>query len=279
MFCNKNFNDLLSQLNINLPKEKPKKTKPVIDYTTLDSIQKYNNLFERYKEFFETSHEDYFLYLDHFSSYAYKNDIKADVKEIIYLHEKNLDFLDPILVISFIESLNKFDYYDDNRIWIILESVLIKGNIVAETDMAMYFVILKSFQYFFAMNETTVSSEDIYEIVEYNIINKLNKSKPINIGQSNVSLIDNYLLFAKNLEGSKELYHSIMEKIIIPNFKVISIYKPEMIVSIYYATILINDHVCDMKKYLKLLDDMEKHNCDNVTNDMLKWCLNKRKLL
>jgi hypothetical protein len=271
-----NFDDLLSKLNINLPKPKSVTLKPDIDYKSVSNLNEFMGMFGKHKEYYSNNSEDYFLYLENFSNFVYESDIKPDVSNIVYLYENKMYNLEPIYLLSLIESLNKFNYYEDNKIWILIESILARTNIVREIDVTMYYIILKAFEYFFINKDTTISAEDIYEIVEYNTINKLKKYDKIKIGEYNLNLIDLYLLFGKNLEGSAELYKNLFEKIILPNIKTISVHKPELITCIYFTAILINDHVCKIEPYLKEIDKIKIPSFKSELDDFTEWCKNKR---
>jgi hypothetical protein len=293
---NKKFEEMLHKLKIKLPdggKEQPRQPTAEVDYRNFNSKNNFIQYYKENKTFLNENADKYLLFLDNLSTYVYDTDegpteeVDSDVSEIVLSYNDKIGNFEPFYFISFLESLNKLEYYGDNKIWIAIESILTKSNLLKFIDLRYYYIILKAFQRFFSIKDTTVSAEDIFELVEYNTILKLKELKDLKLTtKDDLHILDLYILFAKNLEGSTELYNVFIQKIILPNLKIIEKYNPNYLVNIYTASIFIKESVIlknnNFELFLKELDLILQKNKailnNNINKDFISWCFDKRKI-
>jgi hypothetical protein len=278
------FDEMLKKLNIKLPQVEVKKEPRLVSFKDFNSENDYFEYFRSNIEMLENEQNQYFLFFDNLSTFAfnYEYEIKGNIlNDIVYLYNDKLYSIEPLYFISFIESLNKLEYYD-NKIWITIESIISKSSIVNAIDMKYYYIILKGFQRFYKISDTTVSPEDVFELIEYHTINKLKAVKQIDLKtKEDLGIINLFTLFGFNLEGSDELYMSMLNKVFRPNQQVLKSIEPEQLKNLYTATKLVAKNVTpNVKPFLSELEKIikaQKLSTDNnIGNDFLQWAENNK---
>jgi hypothetical protein len=276
------------------------------------------NDFQNYFDFYHSynhkliinSHlEKKLLFIDYLSTYLekdfYKNNKKFDtfsefLREIILtIQISELKQIQSIYVISLIESLSNLLYYpsyfkDSGKIWIALENLILSTNFLNNLELSHFYLILRCFEFFFQLEDTTVNPEELFESIEYHLI-KLLKNQQINL-KNNYELIELakiYIVYGKNVEASLEFYESVIDILSDKyNIKFLDKSHRSLVVELFFSTLLIREKVCRGKKieeFIKLLDEKsteyEKVN-ENIIKeyklgsehlDMLDWT--KKKLL
>ena len=269
----------------------------------LDNLMDLQNFYHNNKTIVNTHPDKKILFLDYYSTRAnqllnisHDNFNKQFLKEIISdIKIEELKSLDNLYVLSLMESLSNLDYYpnmnaEDSKLWISLEYLLQGTNFIKNVSIENYGIILKAFQQFFMINDSTISPEEIYESIEYQLILKLRNEddnlKDI-IKMNLFKLIEIYVLFAKNLEGSLELYNLFITKILTKeNLKLIDY---NNLVELYFSSIIVYVNVCPKSKvinnFLKDLDEIlikdnkiRKNEMTLENEDILKWCFNQRNI-
>lgn len=271
------------------------------DFNILKNFNKeeeFNNFYAENKNYIDTNLELSLLFLEHFSDYNYnlsyekklnKNIENIPIDLLFFNLEKDLLNLDAIYVLSLLESLYKLNYYSQNKIWIKIQYIILKTDFVKNIELEYHFIILKAFQNFFNISETTVSVEEIFEAIEYHTILKLKQIKKYNLDENTMAnIIELYVLFCKNLEGSEELYSLMIDKILLQNTQNIFMFNPELLVNIYFSTNMLHISTKKTKKFIfnrnkndklnDLLRSIEKlineKIADNKINTMFKTYLN-----
>jgi hypothetical protein len=269
------FDDMLKKLNIKLPDNKPIKHVKV-NFKEFNTLDEYFIYFKANRELLKDTPDQYFLFLENLSSAVYKtNETCESLDEIVNLYSGKLGKLESIYFVSFIESLERFEYFD-NKIWIVIESIILKSSIIKEIDMRYYYIILKGFQQFYH-KETTISAEDVFEIIEYNTINKLKGLKEIVIStKDDLKLLDLYILLGLNLEGSNELYTLIINKLLLPNLTIISKLEEKDLINLYTASSLISKTITTkinpfIMELTKILNHRDISGLKPPENDFLQW--------
>ncbi len=291
------------------------------DLKQLNNINLFIDFYKNYQNPIEQEIDKKLLYMDYLSSY-YKNNILSiapNLKSQLYsdvltvtiqklnTNTHKLKSLDDIYKLSLMESLMNLNFYPDiggdSKLWITLEYFILRTNFLENIPIENYNLILKSFQKFFVIENVTISAEEIFEKVEYQIILRLKSGLNYDKFSQDqlLSFLEIFILFAKNLEGSREMYNIFLEKILtkknLIKLSKISINKPALI-GFYFALININLVVDKKNKNVKnLLYDMDnlmveyfrqnkiKNNIKSDDNEINKtsesvliWCLNKRNL-
>jgi len=339
-----NMNLIKNKINLNLLKHKPienfneDKSDEDDDYSSLflsfDSVEKFNSYYIKNKVQLENNFEILLLFLDYFTDFCKKNKHNILIREkeenktsrdefnifvaqsntlidnIVIILEEKLLTLDPFLLISLIESLYKIKYFSNNKIWVKLEYILLRTNLLRNISIDFYYIILKAFECFFNREDSTILADEIFEVVEYNTIliskdsenenpfkkllenfkgfenyffsalerfkkegeiftliqasitkqtNRINNNLNQNILIINnnspkfkssedfceienfhlkyfFNICEMYYCFAKNLEGSQDLYRLFIEKFF--NEENIQIFK-----NIFFCFVLENDHI------------------------------------
>jgi hypothetical protein len=282
-FCKKSkFDEMLKKLNIKIDGDGGKRVEipKQVDFNEFQTVHNYFDYFGRNRESLVESPEQYFLFLDNLSSFIYNhNDNLHDkvLNEIVNLYSDTLGQVEYLYFISFIESLTKLEYYD-NKTWIVVESIILKSNIVKMVDMRFYYIILKGFRHFYRVNDTTISAEDVFEIIEYNTIIKLKELKEVVLQhKDDLRLLDLFILFAFNLEGSDEMYSLMVDKILLPNRKVLAKLDTNYLVNLYTSSLLVNKHITKgingfISELKSIIDKRNLNTIDRVEKDFLQWC-------
>jgi hypothetical protein len=295
-FCQKTgnkFDEVLQKLNIKLPKsskaniEQDQEMKAV-DFKFFNNKNDFINFFKKNKEYLLNKPDLYFLFMDNLSNVLYDSNEETatfsdDISELVSLYIDKLGYVEPLFFISFIESLNKLDYYTDNKVWISIESIISKSNIINNIDIRLYYIILKGFQRFFNIKDTTISAEEIFEIIEYNIKIKLKEVKALIFKtKDDLKILDLFTLFAYNLEGSVELYNLFIDKILRPNLTIIKRLNPTYIVNIYSSLVIINKNkLANVESFINEMDEIVKDlklESGSLESDLFNWSLKYIKL-
>lgn len=198
------------------------------------------------------------LYLDFLADMHNKTPSQSDVSfasPLIDSLTESLSVMDPFYIVSLIESLSKLQHNRQDKIWLKLQYLILRTDLVSKLDLKMHKIILKAFEGFFAykVSSGTVDPEEVYEKVEYEILLRTANTK-----ESLLDCCEVFLLFGKNLEGSSALYLKLLERIY---FGLEEIFTKDKVlyVQIYYTTILIQDFVFYRKNRLeRVLKQQEK---------------------
>jgi hypothetical protein len=269
-----------------------------IDFTALKSLSsdlEYRNFYEMNKNNFEGDIESKLLFLDYYSSYINETGLKSSFSQSILSNiEEHIPNLEKFHLLSLIESLQKLDFYDENKIWIRIEHILLSTSFLKTIPITYFSLILKAIQPFFSIKNTTISAEEIFETIEYNLILKLKEESKSNEGNLKLEnnkitqIVELFVLFAKNLEGSKELYSMLIEKFFTSE-DLLTIFKnnQEYLINMYISTVILIENVDKKCKILnKLLSDIElifstqslKTQQLSDLLPILHWALEKRNL-
>lgn len=137
------------------------------------------------------------------------------IEKIINLIEEKLLSLDPFLIISFIESLHKSRYYSSNKIWIKLEYILLRTNMLRNISMDYYFIISNAFEYYFNREDSTILADEIFELIEYNFILSMKETQTEKVFLNKLN--EDFKIFENNFIHSFEKFYKINS--IIPLFQ------------------------------------------------------------
>jgi hypothetical protein len=270
--------------------------------SNLNSFTNYENFYLEHEDYIEKNIEKKLLYLENYSNFNYHNEFINDdrkfdnnfnFRKILLNKLQNNEILKsdltskPIYILSIIESLYKLDYYEDNKIWIILEHTILRTDFLKNITIDYFYIILKAFQKFFLISESTIHPEEIFENVEYNTIIHLKKNTTYQWSNININIIELYNMFSVNFEGSLELYHLFIDKILLPNMNLIFQNDLEMFIKIYFTTVMItlqNDKDKKINYFASVLEDKlnDKNSilckkADQLDNfPLLKWAMSKR---
>lgn len=119
--------------------------------------------------------------------------------------------LDGIHLLSLMESLAKLSLTRNMKIWIKLEAVVLKTQFLNLINIDFFPLIAESFQIFFEISDSTINVEEIFEEIELKAILRFENNNDL----ENLSLdkaIHLFVVFAKNLEGSKDFYEHLLKK-------------------------------------------------------------------
>lgn len=268
--------------------------------------------------------------------YTQRLDLLDDIS-VIFNESIKKSESDPFLVLSFLESVYKIrkslDLYSSqyiNEVLLTIQYLILRTGFLKQIEIKHYPILLTSYEDYFNI-KSTIDVEEVFEKIEYEIIlfiksehekyiesqsissnNNKNKGFKLKIHDflkiryeilEIYSLIDCFLIFSKNLEGSNELYEyfcCMLDSYI----DVIIKSKIERVIEIYYCLVLVYYNVSSIKNIDRLLVKIEgfirlyiKESCkksdeseeneymkkklnsiDTCYIDLLKWGLNKRKL-
>jgi hypothetical protein len=285
------------------------------DLNLLTNFDSFNNFYSNYENILENDIEKKLYFLDYYSTFIeqeqnlkkfeLKEDIYKNLADKIYmtLRLAEVKTLNNIYILSLIESLNKMNYYGNTvgKLWITLEYIILRTDFLKNIPITNYSIILKAFQPFFMFKDTTttISAEEVFEAVEYQIILRLKSIKEIDI-ENLQKYIEIYILFGKNMEGSVELYSKLINNLFSAKNldNLITIY-PELFISMYFSSVLIKIYVITRKNkifdnFLNTLEeilttkfrdktiDFKNINLNIEKNsnigDMLNFCFNKRNI-
>jgi len=193
----------------------------------LKSFEAFEAYFTGNKNLFEVNDEITLLFFDYFTEFSaqekqniynkkHENNqiiqcelqevldkINNMIEKIICVLDNRLLSLDPFLLISFIESLWKINYYSNNKIWIKLEYILVRTNLLRNISMDFYYIVLKAFEGFFNREDSTILPDEIFEVVEYNSILTFKDAE----GQKLFKKVNEKLIvFDKNFNYSLDKY-------------------------------------------------------------------------
>jgi hypothetical protein len=280
----------------------------------LENISELKNFYSQNKNIVDSYLEKKLLFLDYYTNFASDEQIDFTRNILSEIKIENLKVLENMYILSLLESLYNLDYYpyedsDSNcsKLWIGLEYLIIGTNFINNLSIENYGIILQAFQKFFTIKDSTISPEEIFESLEYQIImglkkNKIENNSGINPDQ-NKSLkskfVQIFTLFGKNLEGSLELYSLLIEKYL----KDRKDFSLEELVSLYFSSICINMYVCQKAKLIEnfltnIESDIEnrfrkikeiqaknvfvseeekyKNHLSEASKDVLQWCFEVR---
>jgi hypothetical protein len=270
-FQNFNKNNPISESDLQLFDERVECLNRVHDLK--NHFDFYN--FDNNKKIINSHLEKKLLYIDYLSSYLNKdfynnsdhfNTFSNFLGEVILpIKISELKLTEPIYIISLIESLSNLLYYpiyfkDSGKIWIALENLILSTNFLDNLEFNHLYLILKSFQNFFHMEDTILNCEEMLETIEYNLI-KLLKSQILNPSNQNglIILAKIYILFGTNLEGSLEFYE-IMIGVLFNKEYLMFLDKNHrsLVIELFYSCLLIKSKVCigkNIDEFINLLEE------------------------
>lgn len=198
-----------------------------------------------------------------------------------------------LFVLSLIESLNKLDFFPGNKIeesnsnnlsklWIHFEYMILRTDFLKTIHFTNFDILLKTFQTFFMIKNTTISSEEIFETIEYEIIIQLRSSKETFLPSQIERLAEIYTLFGKNLEGSEELYNIFIEKVLTKeNLEQINKFSINLFTAVCFSSVLIQTYIVPKsnKKFQKFLSDIKEISEKAPNNELLKKSKEREVLL
>jgi len=234
------------------------KLKDESDLNTLDGLYNSN------KNIFERDLELTMLFLDIYSSKVSEsktlNDEEITKNKLIMILISEVDkvllTMDPFLILSFFETITKFKYFN-NQLWMRFEYILIKTNFIHEIEIKYYHLLLKGFENFFS-KESVIPTEEIFEFIENNFIIKMKtliKEAKLYSAIDLKSLIENYIIFGKNLEGSRDLFDLLIK--CIQEHKGFRHIKLEDLICIYFVSLLIESNVYKNKALSFFINSLE----------------------
>lgn len=269
----------------------------LFDFETTDELKIFYN---DSKLILNKYYDKKILFLDYYTSLVIKEKTDLDSIDLTILDDilndmsvENLKKLDYLYILSLMESLYNLNYYpfihtNKNKIWIVFEYLIIGTKKFKQIPIVLYGIILKSFQKFFSLKNTTISPEEIFEVMEYQLVIFLKnaKSSKFEIDIKNLNkYAEIYSLFGKNLEGSVELYNLIIENLL--PIKYIKLLDTNSLIGIYFSTILIQKKNFRSKIINNFLIELENeiHEILKINNtkltfedrDVLNWCFLERK--
>jgi len=241
-----------------------------------NDIQIINGLYETNKSVFERDLEFTLLFLDIYASkfdqgqnieYFEIAKNKLVMSIISQVEERILD-IDPFFILSFFETITKFKHFD-NKLWLKFEYILIQTNFIYEIDIKYYHLLLKGFENFFSRaKESVIPTEEIFEFIENQLIINIKRLITEEKLYSSIdlkNLIDNYIIFGKNLEGSRDLFDLLIKTIREHrNFKKTSL---DCLICVYFVSILIESNVYSNKTLTSFIKSLESLiNSNDVNN-------------
>jgi hypothetical protein len=266
-------------------------------------------LFKKEIDFFKKDIELSLYLLEYFTIYKINNCILPEsyINDTVYLQiiqlvEKEIFSLQPLYLLSVIDSFEKLEYFDF-KIWNHFDYLVTRTRFLKNIDILYYPVILKGFEHFFKI-ESSVSAEEVYEVLEYELIFKLRKFEDrALIGNTLLTnkkineIIKIYILFSKNLEGSRQLYSLLIDYFFLFERFYLYLYEEEnfsLLISLYFSTFEISEKLYKDDTITRFLGILEKTlikvfkdnfkninqalDKDSTMRDLLLFVLNKRRV-
>jgi len=245
------------------------------------NFEELNLIFKNNQNIIDNYIEKRILFLDYFSTLIKNQEIDENsnskkeemIKELFAgIKIENFKSVDKIFILSLLESLHSLNMYpyeqsEISKLWIGLESLILGTNFLKNISLENYTIILKAFQIFFSIKDSTISAEEIFECVEYQIILTLKPEDP-KIEINNLErYAELFILFAKNLEGSEELYSLFIQKIFTKeNMKFIQLNNLGLLVELFFSLICITKYVCSKNKFINKNSDL--HSESKIENNL-----------
>ena len=277
----KTVNKMIDDKNDKIEEEITKKSKE--DQEKIGIVENLKTCLKK-EDFYEVYSNDYILFkkdielnlyfLEYFSKFKIDNCLLPDsyIKDNIFIEimqfiDREVLKFDSIYLLSLIDSLEKIEQHDF-KIWNNIDYLITRTSMLKKIDILYFPVILKGFEHYFQI-ESSISAEELYEVLEYDIITKLKKidddrrtilktlitSKKIN------EIIKIFIYFSKNLEGSQQLYTLLIEYFF--NSERFNIYLNERenysyLISLYYSSHKIIDVISKDECILNFHTMLEK---------------------
>lgn len=148
-----------------------------------------------------------------------------------------------------------------SKLWIYFEYMILRTDFLKTIHFTNFDILLKAFQNFFMMRNTTISAEEIFEAIEYELIIQIKNHNEKFYPSQIEKLAEIYVIYGKNLEGSLELYNLFIQKILTrENLKQLSKYSSNLFTVIFFSSVLIKTFVIPSsnKNFQKFLESIEE---------------------
>jgi hypothetical protein len=259
------------------------------------NLKNFVDFYNKNRKFISIELEKKLIFLEYYSEFI-ENIPKSKLNDLDFLNfnkiiSKDLSEIDlqilksnSLFVLSLIESLNKLDFFPGNsfedsnshnlsKLWIQIEYMILRTDFLKTLHFTNFDILLKTFQKFFMIKNTTISSEEIFESIEYEIIIQLKNFKQVFLPSQIERLSEIYTLYGKNLEGSAELYNIFIEKVFTKeNIEQINKYSINLFTAVFFSSVLIQTYIMPSsnKKFQKFLSEMKEISEKAPNNKILK---------